>query len=144
VRRRLIAIGAAIVVAAAAIVAFTAGRDSGGDGNGPASSFVTRTADAGEVTVEATLQRVDAGGAVASVVFDTHAVELDLDVAAGAALTVGGLSWPTEGWEGDGPGGHHREGELRFAPGGPVAGEATLTISGLDDQVTFRWPIEAR
>jgi len=143
-RRRLIVTGVVAVVAAAAIVASTAGRGSSGDSDGPASSFVSRTADAGEVTVKATLQRLDAGGAVADMVFDTHAVELDLDVPAGAVLTVGGLTWPTQGWEGDGPGGHHREGELRFAPGGPVAGEATLTISGLDDPVTFRWPTEPR
>lgn len=141
--RRLIAGGIAAVVAAAMVVALT-GRVRGQDKGVPASSFATRTAEAGPVTVKATLQRVDAGGAVAEVVLDTHAVDLDLDVAAGAALTVDEAVWPTEAWLGDGPGGHHREGELRFRAAGPVAGEARLTITGLDDPVTFRWSTKER
>lgn len=143
-RRRLIviAVAAAIVITGAIAVAET--RDRGGTDDTSASPFQTRTVQAGDVTVKATLQRLDARGAVAEVVLDTHAGGLDLDVAAGAALTIGGITWPTENWEGDRPGGHHRKGELRFSPGGPVAGEATLTMSGLDDQVTFRWQIESR
>lgn len=139
-RRRLIP----MVIAAAAIaaaIALVATRDDGGDtSDATASPFPTRTAEAGEVTVEATLLRLDADGATAKVVFDTHSVELDLDVADGATLTIGGTAWPTQGWNGDGAGGHHREGELRFDPAGPVDGEATLTIAGLDEPVTFRWP----
>lgn len=131
-RRRLIP----MVIAAAVIVA----RDGGSTGDATSSPFPTRTAEAGEVTVEATLVRLDAGGATARVVFDTHSEELDLDVATGATLTVGATAWPTEGWNGDGAGGHHREGELRLDPAGPVEGEATLTIAGLAEPVTFRWP----
>jgi len=140
-RRRLTPIAIAAVVIAAAVIAIVATRDDGGAADDTTSSpFATRTADAGGVTVEATLGRLDDAGATAEVVFDTHSEELDLDVAAGATLTVGGTTWPTEGWDGDGDGGHHREGELRFAAGGPVDGEATLTIAGLSEPVTFRWP----
>jgi len=141
VRRRLIPIMIAAAVIAAAAVAVIAARDDGGStGDTTSSPFPTRTAKAGEVTVEATLIRLDTEGATSTVVFDTHSVELDLDVATGATLTVGGTAWPTQGWDGDGPGGHHREGELRFDPAGPVEGEATLTITGLAEPVTFRWP----
>lgn len=140
-RRRLIPIAIAVVVIAAIVIAVVATRDDGGGADDTASSpFATRTAEAGEVTVEATLGRLDDGGAAAQLVFDTHSVELDLDVAAGATLTVGGTAWPTQGWDGDGAGGHHREGELRFAAAGPVDGDVTLTITGLSEPVTFRWP----
>ena len=139
-RRRLIPMALAAIIAAAAVVAFVATR--GGSANdAEASQFGTRTQEAGEVTVEATLRRVDEAGAAAAVVFDTHAVELDLDVAGGGVLTIGGTPWPTVAWDGDGPGGHHREGELRFAPGGPAQGEAVLTIAGLSEPVTFRWQV---
>jgi len=139
VRRRLIPIAVAIAVLITGAIAVAATRDGGAGDDAPTSRFATRTADAGEVTVEATLRRLDDTGAVAAIVFDTHTVELDLDVAAGATLTVGGVAWPTEAWDGDGPGGHHREGELRFTPTGPADGDAVLTIGGLDEEVTFRW-----
>lgn len=142
-RRRLIALGLAAAAVAGA-VALAAARGDGGTPAGGASAgsaSETRTADAGEVTVKATLVQLGDAGAVAEVVFDTHAVELDLDVAAGATLTVGGVAWPTGGWEGDGPGGHHREGELRFSAAGPAEGDAVLTLAGLSEPLTFRWPL---
>lgn len=142
-RRRLIAIGIAATAVAGA-VALVATRGDGGNSAGGASAgstFETRTEDAGEVTVEATLVQLGDTGAVAEVVFDTHAVELDLDVAAGATLTVGGVAWPTGGWDGDGPGGHHREGELRFSAAGQAEGDAVLTLAGLSEPLTFRWPL---
>lgn len=137
--RRLIPIAVAAAVVIAGAIAAVATRDGGAGEDTPASRFATRADEAGEVTVEATLRRLDDTGAVAGVVFDTHAVELDLDVAAGATLTVGGVAWPAEAWDGDGPGGHHREGELRFTPAGPAGGDAVLRIAGLSEEVTFRW-----
>lgn len=142
-RRRLIAIGIAATAVAGA-VALVATRGDAGNAAGGASAgstFETRTEDAGEVTVKATLLQLGDAGAVAEVVFDTHAVELDLDVAAGATLTVGGVAWPTGGWDGDGPGGHHREGELRFSAAGRAEGDAVLMLAGLSEPLTFRWPL---
>jgi hypothetical protein len=140
-RRRLISLTltAAVVAGAVAFVATRDGDDSASSASA-GSSLATRTQDAGEVTVKATLRQLDGAGAVAHLVFDTHAVELDLDVAAGATLTVDGAAWPTSGWEGDGPGGHHREGELRFEAAGPAEGDAVLSIDGLSEPLTFRWP----
>ena len=140
-RRRLIAVTVAGVVIVAVVALTAVGRGGAGAGDRPEAAFATRTQEAGEVTVEATLRRVDATGATAALVFDTHAVDLDLDVAGGTVLTVGGRTWPTDAWEGDGPGGHHRAGELRFTAGGPPEGEAVLTVDGLSEPVTFRWQL---
>lgn len=128
------------LVAAGAIL--VASRGGGGPGDTSSSAFAARTSSAGEVTVEATLRQVNDSGAVAGLVFDTHSVELDLDVAAGTTLTVGGTVWPTVGWDGDGPGGHHREGAISFSAAGPARGEAVLTVAGLDEPVTFDWQVE--
>lgn len=140
--RRRVTIAVA-VVALAAVIGLVLTRDGGGSGDdrGP-SRFPTRTQEAGAVTVQATIRRLDPAGATARIVFDTHTVELDLDVATAATLTVRGTTWPTEGWDGDGPGGHHREGDLRFAAAGPPDGEAVLTVAGLSEPLAFRWAVE--
>ena len=130
------------VVIAAAAVAFVATSSDGTRGEmSAASSFAGLSQESGEVTVKATLRQLSSEGAVAEVVFDTHSLELDLDIVAAATLTVAGVTWPTESWDGDGPTGHHREGKLRFSAAGPPEGTATLTIAGLSEPVTFRWPI---
>ena len=59
---------------------------------------------AGEVTVKITPVRIAADAAVFEVVFDTHSVELDLDVTSNARLTVAGTNWPEATWQGSGPG----------------------------------------
>lgn len=139
-RRRLIIVAIG-VVAVVGTVTFAATRVGDvGDETSGRSSFAERSETSGEVAVKATLLQLTGDGAVAEVVFDTHSAELDLDIAAGASLTVDGVTWPTEGWEGDGPSGHHREGELRFSAAGPSQGDAILTIAGLVEPVTFRWP----
>lgn len=131
-----------VAVVAAGALTFAVTREDGARARtGATSTYATSRQDSGDVTVDATLRELTETGAVAEVVFDTHAVELELDVAAGATLTVDGVAWPTKGWDGDGPSGHHREGELRFAAAGPMQGDAILSIVGLSDPVTFRWPI---
>ncbi len=48
-------------------------------------------------------------------IFDTHSVNLDFDVAAIAQLRdEQGNTYGTPAWRGDPPGGHHREGTLSF------------------------------
>jgi hypothetical protein len=123
-RPRLIAIAIGALAVAAAMALGIRSSDSE---DRKADRYETRTATAGDVTVKATLRSLDADGATAQIVFDTHAVELDLDVAADAVLTVGGARWRVEGWRGAGPGGHHREGELRFAATGPTTGDVILS-----------------
>jgi hypothetical protein len=101
--------------------------------------FPTRSIEAGEVTVELTPTRVDEDSAVVKIVLDTHAVELDLNLRRGSSLKVDGLVWPTKSYRGDGPGGHHREGTLRFRAAGPPEGELRLRIRGLPEPVLARW-----
>lgn len=96
----------------------------------------------GEVKVGLNLRRLDADGAVFEIVFDTHSVELDQDLARDARLVVGDTTWPYAAWTGDGASGHHREGELRFTAAGPVVGTITLTIGGLPGPVTATWEAE--
>lgn len=140
-RRRLI-IAVAVAVAAGAVALVVTRDGSAADDPGP-SRFATRTQEAGPVTVRATLRRIDQAGATARIAFDTHTVDLDLDVVGAATLTVGDTTWPAERWDGDGPGGHHREGDLRFAAAGPPDGEAVLTVAGLSEPLAFRWAVRS-
>lgn len=147
-RSRLWLVVAATAVAFLAVrglVAWFDWRDTGAspaNTPAPASSLPARTVEAGAVSVKLQPLRLDAGGATFKVSFDTHSVALDLDVARQARLVVGTTTWPVAGWSGDGPGGHHREGELRFSPGGPANGTATLSIAGLPKPVTASWTLE--
>ena len=93
------------------------------------------------MTVKVQPRQLDVGGAVFKISFDTHSVDLDQDLTRQARLVVGGTTWPIAGWSGDGPGGHHREGELRFTAAGPATGTATLSIDGLPAAVTATWDI---
>lgn len=124
-----------LVVALVGLAALAALAARGGDESGGAGG-VTATATAGEVDVEATV-RSGAGVAVIHVVFDTHSVELDFDPVEIATLDVGGWSITPSSWDGDGPGGHHREVDLTFDEGGAPA-DMTLTLA-LDPPVTIRW-----
>lgn len=135
------------VVAAVLVVgggtAWLAGRDTGSVDitDVVSSALPTRTVEAGAVTVKLAPGQFDATGAAIKITFDTHSEELDLDVAGAARLEVGGVPWPADGWSGDGPGGHHREGELRFRPAGPATGTATLSLDGLPEPVTASWDV---
>ena len=142
-RGRLIVVGVGIaVVLAAGVVLATRGGD---DGQQPTKAKVagqtlsTRSITAGDVTVKLTPIRLDSQGAVISVAFDTHTQELDLDVAKSARLTVAGIEWSGAAYSGAGPGGHHREGELRFPVGGPIEKTVRLTITGLSQPVRAEW-----
>lgn len=105
------------------------------------SSLATRTVEAGAVTVKVEPRQLDADGAVFKVSFDTHSVNLDQDLVRQARLVVGDTTWPAASWSGDGPGGHHREGELRFIAAGTATGPATLSIAGLPAPVTATWDL---
>ena len=142
-RRRGLIVLAAAVAALLAIGGFVAWRDSD-DRVRDASdqtALATRTVAAGDVTVEIEPRRIDRAGAEFTITFDTHSVELDLDVAAHARLTVGGISWPDATWTGDGPGGHHRVGVLRFESESSATGRVDLRLDGLPAPVTATWTL---
>ena len=109
----------------------------------PAEGLSARKVAAGEVNVTITPTRIDSEGAEFTITFDTHTVDLDLDVAADAALTVDDTAWVDPTWDGAGPGGHHRQGTIRFTAEGPPSGDAVLTIGGLDVPVIASWTLPA-
>ena len=127
-----------LVAGALAVVLAACGSD---DPPVAATGLDTQTVTVGEVEVTITPTRVDDTGAAFAVAFDTHSVDLDLDIANTATLTVDGTAWIDPAWDGTGPGGHHREGILTFTVAGPATGDAVLTIEGLDDPATARWAL---
>lgn len=145
-RRLIVASVVTAVVGLGAVGAYLAVRAGGS----PAPSTVTagpalaaQTVSAGEVSVRVEPVRLDGGGAEFRVTFDTHSGALDLDMTAVARLQVDGVAWPLSGWTGDGPGGHHRQGQLSFRSGGPATGSAHLTIGGLPAPVDMAWDLTA-
>lgn len=139
-RRRLTLAVATLAFAGIALAA-CGGGDSGDDNaSGQATGLATRTVKAGEVDVKVEPSQLDGQGAAFKIVLDTHSVELSMDLA-DAVLEVGGTSWEVVGWSGDGPGGHHREGELRFTASGPAEGRARLRLSGFPEPVEATWDL---
>lgn len=135
-RRLVIAI--ALAAAFGALAACGGGNGEGSPSSGPVA-LPTRTVEAGEVTVKIEPLRVDANGAEFKLTFDTHSVPLDLDVARSASLAVADTAWDGANWSGDGPGGHHREGTVRFAARGPATGTVALRLVGLPGPVDATW-----
>ncbi len=128
------------VVAAAGVILATRGGDHDpilADDAG----LETRSVAAGEVDIEIEPRQLDDQGAVFAITLDTHAVDLSADLTR-AALEVGGVTWPVEAWSGDGPGGHHREGDLRFDAGGAARGTARLALPGFPEPVEVTWELE--
>ena len=94
---------------------------------------------AGDVTIKVTPMQITERRAVFGISMDTHSTDLDIDVAKAARLVVDGVEWFDGRFTGDGPGGHHREGMLRFRAAGPRQGAIRLTIDAFGDSVTARW-----
>jgi len=99
----------------------------------------TRTVQAGEVEVKMTALTLDVSGAAFKIEFNTHTVELSLDPASAARLTVNGTSADGATWDGQGPGGHHREGTLRFPAPIPSGASVELSITGLPQDANAAW-----
>ena len=80
-----------------------------------------------------------------TVVFDTHTQDLSDDPAQSAVLLDGkGNQFKPSAWEGAKPGGHHREGVLKFAPISPPPDSVELRIMrpGETTPRTFRWQLK--
>ncbi len=101
----------------------------------------------GGVTVTVTPQNLAAGAKSwdFKVVFDTHSAELKDDVTKSAVLVVeGGASYAPTAWQGDPPGGHHREGTLKFNAISPQPRAIELQIqrAGEPKPRSFRWQLK--
>ena len=79
------------------------------------NTIATKTDSRGEVTVEATPKNIQEGVFEFEIIIDTHSVALDQDMVAVSKLVNDrGIEYRPILWKGDGPGGHHRSGILRF------------------------------
>ena len=111
-----------------------------------ARTFTTQSNDEAAVTVEVT--PLNLGGDAATlefeVAFNTHSVDLSFDPAAISVLRdAAGGEYPAIAWEGGGPGGHHREGVLRFqAPdqADKFVEVVVQDVAGVPERV-FRWEL---
>lgn len=133
--RRLIS--AIVVCLLAATAAFAAA----------AAELGTRKSSDHGVTVTVTPKNVasDAKTWDFTVVLDTHSADLNDDLAKSALLFdgAGGQLAPIA-WDGAPPGGHHREGVLRFKPVSPqpLAIELQIARPGESKPRTFRWQLQ--
>ena len=103
----------------------------------------TRVFSSGAVEVTVEPVALNSSGAKFKVGLNTHSGDLGADLAKTSTLEVDGRTWSGASWTGDGPGGHHRQGELRFQAGGPAAGDVRLAIGGLPAAVVATWTLPA-
>jgi len=135
----------AITVAAAVWVSNNGGF--GGNEAVAASHLAPKTSSARSVTVKVTPQNVAGDAKLWSftVVLDTHSAELNDDLVKSSLLidSTGGRFTPVA-WDGAPPGGHHREGVLRFKPVSPQPQsiELQITRAGEDSPRSFRWQLK--
>lgn len=109
----------------------------------------TKTDDRPPVTIKVTPAELGMAKGVQAwkfdIAFDTHSGSLDQDLMQIATLVDDkeNVYKPT-GWEGSGPGGHHREGILVFGPISPFPQSVELKIKdvgGIPER-SFKWDIK--
>jgi hypothetical protein len=126
---------------ALAVLAVACGPSSGLAQQAATPTMQSTSADG--VTMKVTPKGVAPGAAEweFTVVLDTHSRELDDDLAKSSVLVADGIELRPIGWSGAPPGGHHREGVLRFAaPTAPVqVVELRIQRSGESSARVFRW-----
>jgi hypothetical protein len=109
-----------------------------------ALTFQTQSNDEKAVTVEVTPLNLPQGGSSLDfeVVFNTHSVDLGFDpVAISVLRDDAGQEYPALEWQGDGPGGHHRSGTLRFKVPNAASDSVAVVIRDVADvpERVFRW-----
>ena len=114
---------------------------------GFAAELGVQRSSASGVTMAVTPQNLDttAKSWDFKVALDTHSGALDDDLVKTAALLddKGGRFVPMK-WEGAGPGGHHREGTLKFNPISPRPAAIELQIQRPGEATlrSFRWQLK--
>lgn len=115
--------------------------------NNPAAvlpAYETQSNSENAVMVEVTPLNLADGGTSLDfdVAFNTHSVALDFDPAAISILRDDqGREYPALGWDGDGPGGHHRSGTLRFKVPDYATTSVEVVLKGVSGvpERTFHW-----
>lgn len=126
-------------IVAVAALAFT--------GAASASELEVRSSRAAGVTVKVTPKDVAPGSSTwaFAVVLETHSRDLSDDLGKDSVLIdARGTRYSPIAWEGAPPGGHHREGVLRFKGLGPAPGAFELQIRRPDESAArvFRWNLK--
>ena len=120
-----------------AILAFAGGAPA-------AANLPPQSSSQSGVTVKVTPRSLAGAEWEFEVVFDTHSQDLNDDPQKAAVLVAdGGKPSSPTGWQGDGPGGHHRKGILRFKPAAasPASVELRLQRPGETAPRVFRWQL---
>ncbi|MCB0192087.1 MAG: hypothetical protein KDJ65_09095 [Anaerolineae bacterium] len=109
-------------------------------------NFETKASSENAVTVEVTPLNLADGGASLDfeIAFNTHSVDLAFDPAAISVLRDDqGREYPAIGWEGAGPGGHHRSGTLRFKVLDYATTSIEVVLKGVADvpERVFHWSL---
>ncbi len=115
------------------------GKSNGG-------TFPSKSNEGGSVTVDVTPTVLEVGKPLAfQVKMDTHSVDLSDDmVKISLVRDDTGKEYAPTAWEGGGPGGHHREGTLKFAALSTKPKYIELVIKGLAQapERVFRWDLQ--
>lgn len=142
---KVIIFNLAIIVIGASIYYFIVNRPGNAPVQTPSTAsetlLQTQTNSEGAVVVKAIPKTLTAGSpATFELIFDTHSVELNYDVAKIARLTDDtGNTYDPVFWTG-GKGGHHIEGILTFPDIPKGTKKITLTIPGIDNRDrVFSW-----
>ncbi|MBI5029263.1 MAG: hypothetical protein HZB51_01955 [Chloroflexi bacterium] len=110
-----------------------------------ASAFATKNNSGGSVDVAVTPLAISASEPVVfDIVMNTHSVDLSDDMTQIVILRDDtGKEYKPTGWEGGEPGGHHREGNLKFAALSGKPKYIELVIVGLAKvpERVFRWDL---
>ncbi|PIR86813.1 MAG: hypothetical protein COU11_03865 [Candidatus Harrisonbacteria bacterium CG10_big_fil_rev_8_21_14_0_10_49_15] len=141
-KRTIIFVGIilALVVAAFVVAEMRAVVEPGSIGSSESLPTFSRTHDG--ITIQATPILVGAGQVDFTIEMDTHDGSLDIDVPASAKLVVDSDSvYQSLSWQGDSPGGHHRQGTLSFAVDGPPVMSLVLTINNASNTFDFPWTL---
>jgi len=108
--------------------------------------FGTVSNSGGSVTIDAQLLDFQIGQPLMfEVVLNTHSVDLSDDMAKISLLRDdAGKEYAPIGWEGAGPGGHHREGKLKFAAMTTKPKYIELVIKNVAkvSERAFRWELK--
>lgn len=127
---------------AAAIIATTAVAWQGAHAQASPNPL-TQTSAERSVTVMVTPTPAVQGAAewVFAIKLDTHSATLDDDLTKTAVLLVDGREIAPSGWSGAGPGGHHREGVLKFPAStqAPAVIELRIQRDSEPSPRVFRW-----
>jgi hypothetical protein len=105
-----------------------------------------QSSQSGQVTVSVTPRDLSPGASewVFDITVDSHGPELSEDLAAAAVIVdETGAELAVSSYSGDGPGGHHRQGELHFQPLKPTPTSITLKVRGVAGvgERSFSWMV---